>query len=63
MGYPADQATIQAEADRLALESQNQAVNPMSHNYINNKKQVAQTKEEQEALISKLSTYAKRVDN
>jgi hypothetical protein len=35
----------------------------MNHNYINNgKKQVAQTKEEQEALINKLSTYAKRVD-
>ena len=33
----------------------------MSHNYINNnKKVVAQTKEEQEGLIDKLATYAKR---
>jgi zinc finger protein len=64
MGYPADQATVQAEADRLALAGTQQVVNPMSHNYINTgKKQVAQSKEEQEALINKLSTYAKRVDD
>lgn len=35
----------------------------MSHNYLNNsKKQVVQSKEEQEALITKLATYAVRVD-
>ena len=35
----------------------------MNHNYINSgKKQVAQSKEEQEALLKKVATYAKRVD-
>jgi hypothetical protein len=61
MGYPADQATIQAEADRLELSKEKTTtVNPMSHNYINNnKKVVTQTKDEQEALIDKLVTHAK----
>lgn len=62
MGYPADQATIQAEADRLENEKGKiTAANPMSHNYMNSsKKVVTQTKAEQEALIDKLATYSKR---
>lgn len=64
MGYPADQATLQAEADRLnADERKKQAEDSGMKNFIPGDKNVmVQTKEEQEALLAKLTPHATQVD-
>jgi zinc finger protein len=57
MGYPVDQSTLQAEADRLALaDPNNQAID--SKFKLDGKKAKAQTKEEQEALLEKAKQFA-----
>ena len=55
MGYPADQATLSAENDRLRLQDPSLPIPKMS-----GKKQPGQTKEEQEKLIEKLSKHSKK---
>ena len=53
MGYPADQATLSAENDRLRLQDPSLPIPKMS-----GKKQPGQTKEEQEKLLEKLSKHS-----
>jgi len=60
MGYPIDQASYQAEVDRINAEKtkDNAKDEVNKKNYITgDKKKMIQTKEEQEALLAKLQSY------
>ena len=57
MGYPVDQATLQAENDKLRLADQGDKVAEQWHST----KAKRQTKEEQEALLAKGAAHAKQV--
>mmetsp|Transcript_35777 Transcript_35777/g.54802 ORF Transcript_35777/g.54802 Transcript_35777/m.54802 type:complete len:266 (+) Transcript_35777:568-1365(+) len=58
MGYPVDQATLQAEHDRLK-EKQLEEINSKDAKFIGRQKAwVKQTKEEQEALLDKATAHA-----
>lgn len=59
MGYPVDQATLNAENDKLRLADQSSKLNGFQMDTKNMKRQ---TKDEQEALLSKASTYAQKFD-
>jgi len=59
MGYPVDQATLNAENDKLRLTDQSEIVNKMG---FDTKMGQRQTKEEQEALLIKAATYAQKFD-
>lgn len=50
MGYPCDQATMQAEEDRLKLKDPNEPVKQLMGDQNKTKRQ---TKEEQDELLSK----------
>lgn len=63
MGYPADQASIQAEDDRLNLEVGAGGEKKKYSDYISrDTSQKSQTKEEQEKLLTRVATYSKRSD-
>lgn len=65
MGYPIDQTAYEAEVARIQAEKeQDQAKNTRNgRNYIAaDKKKNFQTKEEQDALFAKLSTYQQKTD-
>ena len=63
MGYPADQASVQAEEDRLRLAQNDSASKGMYHDYISRDvQQKSQTKDEQEKLMTKMATYSQRTE-
>ena len=57
MGYPVDQATLQAENDKLRLSDQSNKVAGLP----TNTKAKATTKEEQEALLARASANAQPI--
>lgn len=65
MGYPVDQATLIAEQDKAKSEQLAEAnASQQSGRYIGrDKRMVAQTKDEQEALLQKASQHATKIEN
>lgn len=66
MGYPIDKATLQAEQDRLVAEAQSSEEKQKNmHNFIggaNANKKIAQTKDEQDALLEKAMKNSSSLD-
>lgn len=60
MGYPIDQATLQAANDKLRLTNQEDVMARETRQWIGGKRQ---TKAEQEALLNKAMAHASNPDN
>ena len=59
MGYPADQASVQAEEDRLRAAKDKSGEKGKYHDDISREaSKTSQTKDEQEKLLSKVATYS-----